>query len=124
MAFVVGALFTVISVPLIAKLDIKVKKNDKSIVATVKCIMGMLDFNIFILVELIIGMCHGFHPIYRPVFAKELNASKTLIGFSKSNRFSSFNFQLHLFFSSNRFTSNCQRRRNDDSSKFRESNHR
>ena len=87
MAFVVGALFTVISVPLIAKLDIKVKKNDKSIVATVKCIMGMLDFNIFILVELIIGMCHGFHPIYRPVFAKELNASKTLIGFSKSSRF-------------------------------------
>ena len=52
MAFgAVGALFTVISVPLIAKLDIEVKKNDKSIIATVKCIMGMLDFNIFILVE-------------------------------------------------------------------------
>ena len=58
MAFgAVGALFTVISVPLIAKLDIEVKKNDKSIIATVKCIMGMLDFNIFILVELIMGMC-------------------------------------------------------------------
>lgn len=79
-AFIIGAVFTVIALPLLAKLDVKVKKNEKSILSTIKHIMGMLDFNVFILVELIMGMCHGFHPIYRPVFATELQASKTLIG--------------------------------------------
>lgn len=79
-AFVVGAVSTIIAVPLLAQLNVDVEKNDKSIVATLKYIMGMADFSVFILVEIITGMCYAFHSIYRPVFATELQASKTLIG--------------------------------------------
>lgn len=79
-AFAIGVAFTVVAVPLIAQLNVEVTKNEKSIFSTLKHIVGMVDFNIFIIVEIIMGMCHGFHSIYRPVYATELQASKTLIG--------------------------------------------
>ena len=79
-AFAVGAVATVIAVPLLAQLDVEVGKNKRSFVATIKYVMKMTDFTVFVLVEIVAGMCYAFHSIYRPVFATELHASKTLIG--------------------------------------------
>ena len=80
MAFVIGAVFTMITVPLIAQLNVEVKKNKKSILSTVKHAVVMIDFDFFVLVEIVAGMCYSFHSVYRPVFATDLHASKTLIG--------------------------------------------
>ena len=80
MAFIIGAVFTLITIPLIGQLDVRVKKNEESIVSTVKQVAGMIDLDFFIVVEIIAGMCYSFHSVYRPVFATELEASKTLIG--------------------------------------------
>jgi len=45
----------------------------------------MIDFDFFIFVEIIAGMCYSFHSIYLPVLATELQASKTLIGSVNQN---------------------------------------
>ena len=68
-------------------------KNKRSFVTTMKNMAGMADFAVFLLVEIVAGMCYSFHSVYLPVFATELEASKTLIG-----RFSVFgvNSRLHL----------------------------
>lgn len=79
-AFYAGAVFAVMVIPLIMQLDLHVERNEKSVVSTVKEISGMMDFNVFLLVSLVIGIVFGFHVAYRPVFATELQASKTLIG--------------------------------------------
>jgi len=71
----------VIAVPFLAQLDVDVEKNKKSIIGTLKHVITMTDFTVFVFVEIITGMCYAFHTIYRPVFATELHASKTLIGF-------------------------------------------
>lgn len=47
----------------------------------------MIDFDFFIVVEIIAGLCYSFHAIYRPVFAAELQASKTLIGFINKTKY-------------------------------------
>ena len=70
-----------IAVPFLAQLDVDVEKNKKSIIGTLKHVITMADFTVFVFVEIITGMCYAFHTIYRPVFATELHASKTLIGF-------------------------------------------
>jgi len=79
-AFYVGAVCTVIVVPIIMQLDVQVEKNKHSFFSTMKHVIKMADFNVFVLVETIMGMLYAFHVSYRPVFATELNASKTLIG--------------------------------------------
>ena len=80
MAFVVGAVVGLLTIPLIAQLDLEVERNKKSIVTTMKEVSGMVDFNIFLLVSIVVGMSVGFHMIYRPVYLTELEGSKTLIG--------------------------------------------
>ena len=79
-AFYVGVVCTVIAVPIIMQLDVKVEKNKHSFFTTMKHVIKMADFNGFVLVEIIMGMMYSFHLVYRPVFATELHASKTLIG--------------------------------------------
>ena len=79
----------------------------------------MVDFNVFIFVEIIMGMVYAFHMSYRPVFATELNASKSLIGsiiWCGSNISDSL-FSCQLF-DSNRFHFNHQWYWNDGSSCF------
>ena len=68
------------AVILISQLDIQVEKNKRSLITTLKTVTGMVDFVVLILVKIIVGISLGFHLIYRPVFATELEASKTLIG--------------------------------------------
>ena len=89
---------------MISKMDIQVEKNKKSLVGTVRTIGSMIDFGVLVLVEIIVGVGLGFHLVYRPVFATELQASKTLIGSireaSKSFCMSSSNVLLSIRFDS------------------------
>ena len=80
MAFYIGAVLAVLLIPLILQLDQQVERNKRNMKETVKEVSGMIDFNVFVLVSLVNGMALGFHLVYRPVFATELQASKTLIG--------------------------------------------
>lgn len=80
-AFVIGAGLSLASLPLILKLEVTTEKNTNSIMTTAKKVVGMIDFDIFILVEIIIGACYGFHCDFLPVFIhSDLIGSKTMIG--------------------------------------------
>jgi len=79
-AFCVGAGFAVVAVTLISQLDVQVEKNRRSFTDTLKTMTSMIDFGVLVLIEMIVGISLGFHLVYRPVFATELQASKTLIG--------------------------------------------
>lgn len=47
--------------------------------------MGMIDVDIFILVQVLIGFCWGFHAAFVTVYViDELQASKTLLGSTTS----------------------------------------
>jgi len=80
-AFVIGGGLSLITVPLIMKLDVTTEKNPNSMMTTVKKVIGMIDFDVFILVQIIIGICYGFHTDFLPVFIhSDLIGSKTMIG--------------------------------------------
>ena len=83
-AFYVGAGIMLAVIPLISKLDVKVEKNESSMMVTVKKVIGMIDLDIFILVEVVVGIMFGFHMNFRPVFIhSEKIGSKTLMGSTK-----------------------------------------
>ena len=67
-------------IPLILQLDMEIDRNKKSVINTIKEASGMIDFNIFLVVSIVIGISFGFHMMFRPVFATELGGSNTLIG--------------------------------------------
>lgn len=80
-AFIIGGLITLAAIPLILKLDVVTVKNTNSLKTTAKKVVGMIDLDIFILVQIIVGMCYGFHADFLPVFIhNDLIGSKTMIG--------------------------------------------
>jgi MFS_1 like family len=71
----------VAAIPLIFKLDVHVHKNRESMIKTAKAVGRMLDVNIFFLVEVVVGVCWGFHINYIAIYLDtELKASKTFLG--------------------------------------------
>ena len=79
--FYIGAGFAIVSIPLVFMLDVEVERNKKSLIKTAKAVMGMIDVDVFILVQVIIGFCWGFHATFVTIYViDELGASKTLLG--------------------------------------------
>ena len=79
-----STIIAVIVVPIIYKLDIEVTKNDHTMVKTTKKIMSMIDVDIFLLAEMFIGFCWGFHMNFISVYIlTDLKSSKTLFGNDK-----------------------------------------
>jgi len=67
--------------PLIMQLNVKVDKNPHSMGVTAKKVIKMIDLDVFILVEMVVGMLFGFHMNFRPVFIHSENiGTKTLMG--------------------------------------------
>ena len=86
-------------IPLILKLDVKVEKNSQSMIATAKKVARMIDLDVFILVEAVVGMLFGFHMNFRPVFIHSENiGTKTLMGLTKSYQSSWIEFKTRVFF--------------------------
>ena len=71
--------------PLIMQLNVKVDKNPHSMGVTAKKVIKMIDLDVFILVEMVVGMLFGFHMNFRPVFIHSENiGTKTLMGLIQS----------------------------------------
>ena len=80
-AFYIAAALSLTVQPLIYKLDVDVQKNEKSLIKTAKKVMGMVDVNAFLLVQIIVGVCWGFQRSFFIVYThSELDTSKTLYG--------------------------------------------
>jgi hypothetical protein len=56
-AFYISAGFVVILMPIIYRLEIDVQKNKQSIISTAKRVIGMIDVDVFLLVEIFVGAC-------------------------------------------------------------------
>ena len=81
-AFYVNTLTTLLAIPVVYKLDVEVTKNKQSLLKTARRVVGMVDVNVFILVQIIVGMCWSWHKSFIAVFiVTELQASKTILGF-------------------------------------------
>jgi len=81
-AFIIGGVLTLATILLILKLDMVTVKNTNSLMTTAKKVVGMIDLDVFIFVQIIVGMCYGFHADFLPVFIHDdLIGSKTMIGF-------------------------------------------
>ena len=71
----------IVVIPIIYKLDIEVKKNEHTMLKTAKKVMGMIDVDVFLLAEIVLGFCWGFHMNFSSVYIlTELESSKTLFG--------------------------------------------
>jgi len=80
-AFYVNTLTTLLAIPVVYKLDVEVTKNKQSLLKTARKVVGMVDVNVFILVQIIVGMCWSWHKSFIAVFiVTELQASKTILG--------------------------------------------
>lgn len=72
--------------PLLFQLDIEVEKNNQSVFTMGKKIIGMIEVDVFILAEVFIGICWGFHINFLPVYmSTELGASKTVLGLNNNS---------------------------------------
>ena len=82
MAFYMGTGFSVIASLMIFQLDIEVQQNKKSFMKTARAVIGMIDVDIFMLAQIVIGMCWGLHMNFFSVYVtRELEGSnKTLFG--------------------------------------------
>lgn len=81
-AFYLGTGFSVIASVMIFQLDIEVQQNKKSLIKTARAIIGMVDVDIFMIAQIVIGMCWGLHMNFFSVYVtRELKGSnKTLFG--------------------------------------------
>lgn len=52
-----GAGFSVLLILVISRMEIKVQKNEESIIATAKKVIGMIDVDVFLLVQILVGIC-------------------------------------------------------------------
>lgn len=81
LAFAIGGAAALFVVPIIWKLNIQVQKNSQSLIKTARAVGKMLDVNVFLLVEVVVGLCWGFHFNFLAIYLNtELNASKTVLG--------------------------------------------
>lgn len=86
-AFYMNVGFTLTVCVMTYQLDVKVERNKKSFFKTAKEIVKMIDVDAFLLVEVVVGVCLGWHRSFFPVyFNVELQASGTLFG-SLTNEF-------------------------------------
>jgi len=84
-AFIIGGVITLGTIPLILKLDVVTVKSTNSLMTTARKVVGMIDLDVFILVQVIVGMCYGFHADFLPVFIHtDLIGSKTMIGLTQT----------------------------------------
>jgi hypothetical protein len=66
---------------LIYNLDVEVQKNKQSFFTTAKEIVGMVDVDAFFLVQIVVGICWGWHRSFFPVYVDlEIEDSKILFG--------------------------------------------
>lgn len=80
-AFYVATGLSLIVLPLIYNLDVQVQKNEQSIVKTARKVVGMIDVDVFLIVEVVVGICWGWQRSFFVVYTHtELDASKTLLG--------------------------------------------
>lgn len=120
-AFYIAAGFVVILVPILYQMEIEIQKNDQSIIATAKKVIGMIDVDVFLIVQILVGACElfsfflkhttcfskywnitivgrifrgmGFHLTFLSVYVdSELIASKTLYGSMRNTYNSSLYF--------------------------------
>ena len=81
MAFYLGAGFSVIASLIIFQLDIEIQQNKKSMLTTARAVIAMIDVDIFMLSQIVIGICWGLHMNFFSVYVgNELQGSKTLFG--------------------------------------------
>ncbi|KAI9562166.1 hypothetical protein GHT06_013131 [Daphnia sinensis] len=84
-AFYIGAGFIVILMPILYRMEVEVQMNKQSIISTAKKVVGMIDVDVFLLAEIFVGSCMGFHMTFLSVYVDaELIASKTLYGLASS----------------------------------------
>ncbi|KAK4002760.1 major facilitator superfamily domain-containing protein 6-A [Daphnia magna] len=84
-AFYIGAGFIVILMPILYRMEVEVQMNKQSIISTAKKVVGMIDVDVFLLAEIFVGFCMGFHMTFLSVYVDaELIASKTLYGLASS----------------------------------------
>ena len=55
-AFYMGVGFSIIAVSVICQLEVEVQKNKKSLVKTARAVIGMADVDVFMLVQIVVGI--------------------------------------------------------------------
>ena len=55
-AFYMGAGLSLIAIPIIYQLDVEVQLNKKSLVKTARAVIGMVDVDVFMLVQIVVGI--------------------------------------------------------------------
>ncbi|XP_059350646.1 major facilitator superfamily domain-containing protein 6-A-like [Daphnia carinata] len=84
-AFYIATGFIVILMPILYRMEVEVQMNKQSIISTAKKVVGMIDVDVFLLAEIFVGSCMGFHMAFLSVYVDvELIASKTLYGLASS----------------------------------------
>ena len=81
LAFAIGAVAALLVAPVIFKLNIQVQKNNQSLIKTARAVGKMLDVNVFLVVQVVMGLCWGFHFNFLAIYLNtEMKASKTILG--------------------------------------------
>ncbi|XP_046440928.1 uncharacterized protein LOC124191923 [Daphnia pulex] len=85
MAFYISTAITLGVTVLIFNLDVQVEKNKHSFVQTAKEIIRMIDVDAFFLVQVVVGICSGWHRSFFPVYVNlEIEDSKIIFGAAAS----------------------------------------
>lgn len=70
--------------PLMYQLDVQIEKNQHTLLKTARKVIGMVDVDIFLVMEAVVGLSLNWHRSFFLVYAHtELEASKTLFGISR-----------------------------------------
>lgn len=81
LAFYISTGLTLTISLLIYQLDVEVDKNKQPFVKTAKKIVGRIDVDAFLLSQIVVGVCTGWHRSFFPVYVDvELRNSNTLYG--------------------------------------------
>ncbi len=80
-AFCLATVMSLLVLPLIYNLEVGVGKNEQSLIKTARAVVGMIDVDVFLLVEVVVGICWGWQMSFFVVYTHtELGVSKTLLG--------------------------------------------
>ena len=56
-----------ILMPILYRMEIEVQKNKQSIISTAKKVIGMIDVDVFLLVEIFVGACELSQSLFASV---------------------------------------------------------
>lgn len=85
-AFYIALGCSVAAAILIYTLDVEVTKQKGSIFKTAKLVVKMVDVDVFLIVQVVVGTCWGLHMNFFSFYVDvDLKASKTLFGKNTSN---------------------------------------